>query len=175
MSVRFPDGWRIGLLDESHDRRSFDCDVDQVNDWLRTKARQSQSKHLSATRVLLDDQNVIAGFYTLAYNHVRLNELPPDIARKLPEHLLPVAVLAWLGVDKRHRGRGLGDRLLAQALLDCHEAGKRIPFIAVVIDCLDAAAKAFFQRHDFREFPGQPMRLLLPKALLDALCAKANP
>ena len=63
-------------------------------------------------------------------------------------------MIASLGVDRRHRGRQLGDRLLAQALLDCHKGGSRIPFVAVVIDCLDATAKAFFQRYDFREFPG---------------------
>lgn len=142
-----------------------------MNDWLRTEARQSQRKHLSATKLLLDDRSRIAGYYTLAYGQVRLDELPPDIARMLPERLLPVAVLAWLGVDARHRGRRLGDRLLAQALLDCHEASLRIPFIAVVIECLDARAKGFFQRYDFLEFPGQPMRLLVPKALLDTLCA----
>jgi len=176
VSVRLPKGWHITLLDESHDRRAFDCGVARVNEWLRGSARQSQARHLSATKVLLDDQGVVAGFYTLAYSHVRLNELPHDVARKLPDRLLPVAVLAWLGVDRRHRGRQLGDRLLAQALLDCHEAGTRIPFVAVVIDCLDATAKAFFQRYDFREFPGQPMRLLLPKALLDVLCsARRNP
>lgn len=171
MGVRFPDGWRLALLDRSHDRHTFDCGAHRVNDWLRTKAGQSQRKHLAATKVLLDDRSGIAGFYTLAYGQVRLNELPPELARALPGRLLPVAVLAWLGVDERHRGRGLGDRLLAQALLDCHEASLRIPFIAVVIECLNARAKTFFQRHDFLEFPGQPMRLLVPKTLLDALCA----
>ena len=35
--------------------------------------------------------------------------------------MLPVAVLAWLGVDERRQGQGLGGLLLAQALCDCYE------------------------------------------------------
>lgn len=174
MSVRFPDGWRIEDLNRAHARSLFDCGVKEVNDWLRTKARQSRQKHLSSTKVLLDETARIAGFYTLAWSQVHLDQLPHEIARRLPRQLLPVAVIAWLGVDRRYRGRGLGDRLLAHALLQCHRASQVIPFVAVVPDCLNADAKAFFLRHDFAELPGHPMKLLLPKALLDALVTESD-
>ena len=168
MSVVFPDGLRIATLDKSHDRKRFDCGSVPVNDWLRTKARQSQQKHLSSTKVLVDGTR-IAGFYTLAYGHVRMDQLPEDIARKLPDTLIPVAVLAWLGVDNNFRGQGLGDRLLAHALVQAHGAAQIIPFVGVVIDCLDDAAKAFYRRYDFDEFPGHPMKLLVSRAQLDTL------
>jgi hypothetical protein len=37
------------------------------------------------------------------------------------------------------------------------------------LDCLNAEAKTSFLRHDFAEFPGHPMKLLLSKTHLDAL------
>lgn len=169
MNVRFPEGLRIEPLEQHHDRKRFDCGSEPVNDWLRTKARQSQQKHLSSTRVLVNAQAAIAGFYTLAYGHVRMDQLPAEIARKLPDTLIPVAVLAWLGVDKHYRGSGIGDRLLAHALMQAREAAQIIPFVGVVIDCLDAAAKGFYQRYDFAEFPGHPMKLLVSRKQLDAL------
>ena len=169
MSVRFSEGLCIEPLDQHHGRKRFDCGSNPVNDWLRTKARQSQQKHLRSTRVLVNAQAVIAGFYTLAYGHVRMDQLPTDVAKKLPDTLIPVAVLAWLGVDEHFRGQGLGDRLLAHALLQAREAAQIIPFVGVVIDCLDAAAKAFYQRYEFAEFPGHPMKLLVSRKQLDAL------
>ena len=169
MSVVFPDGWVIEPLEKAHDRAGFDCGSAPVNDWLRKHARQAQQKHISSTRVLLDDGRKIAGYYTLAHAHVRMNQLPAEVARKLPDSLIPVAVLAWLGVDLRFRGMGLGDRLLAHALVRAHEAAAIIPFVGVVIDCLDDVAKAFYRRFDFAEFPGHPMKLLVSRNQLDAL------
>ena len=112
MSVVFPEGLRIETLSKSHNRK-FDCGSKPVNNWLRTKARQSQEKHLSTTRVLLNEQSRVVGFYTLAYGHVRMDEFPPAVAKKLPNRLIPVVVLAWLGVDWLYHGKGLADRLLA--------------------------------------------------------------
>jgi GNAT superfamily N-acetyltransferase len=82
---------------------------------------------------------------------------------------LPVAVLAWLGVDRARQGQGLGRLLLAQALRDCWEAGKTFAFVAVILDCVSDAAKAFYRHWDFRELPGHPSRLFLSAQLLEAM------
>ena len=50
-------------------------------------------------------------------------------------------MLAWLGVDQGFQGRGLGRLLLAQALRDCYDAGQTFSFIAVILDCVDDAAR----------------------------------
>jgi GNAT superfamily N-acetyltransferase len=85
---------------------------------------------------------------------------------------LPVAVLAWLGVSEKRQGQGLGKLLLAQALRDCYEAGKTFAFIAVVLDCVSDAAKAFYSHFDFAELPGHPYRLYLSAQKLEAMMAK---
>ena len=169
MSVSFPEGWRIESLSKRHNRKGFDCGNAEVNDWLWTKARQSLAKNLSNTKVLCDSGGDIAGFYTLAVAQVNLGDLPHPILAKLPKRLLPVVVLGWLGVDEAHQGTGLGDRLLADALLRCIDAGGTIPFVAVVVDCLNENAKAFFQRFGFVEFPGRPMSLLIPRGDLESI------
>jgi GNAT superfamily N-acetyltransferase len=54
-----------------------------------------------------------------------------------------ISKILWKGirednqvVDQNHQGKGFGDRLLAQALRDCYEAGQIFAFVAVLIDCL---------------------------------------
>ena len=87
----------------------------------------------------------------------------------MPRRLLPVAVLAWLGVNSAQQGQGLGSLLLAQALRDCWEAGKTFAFIAVVLDCVNDAAKAFYHQWGFSELPGHPYRLFVSAKQIDAM------
>lgn len=167
--MTLPEGRRLEPLQRAHPRRGFSCGQPAVDVWIRAKALQHQKKHLSATKVLVDEAGAIAGYYTLATGQVAFGDLPPSIARKLPRRLLPVAVLAWLGVSSTHHGRGLGRLLLAQALFDCFVAGQTFAFVAVVLDCVSDDAKAFYQRWDFEELPGRPYRLFLTAKRLAAM------
>lgn len=167
--VRYPDGWRVELLTKSHNRKTFQSGQEQVDAWLKQSALQSQKKQLSSTKVLLDNESRLVGYYTLATSQVDFSDLPSGVAKSLPQRQLPIAVLAWLGVDRNFQDRGIGQRLLATALRDCHEASQTFAFIAVVLDCVDASSKAFYQRFDFAELPGYPMRLCLPFKLLEKL------
>jgi len=173
--VEFPEGLVLEPLCATHPRREFDCGVEAVNQWLWTKALQNQEKHLSVTKVLTSRNGGIAGYYSLATGQVDFSDLPAEAARKLPKRSLPVAVLAWLGVDRTCQGQELGTRLLAQALRDCHEAGKTFAFVAVILDCLDDRSKSFYQRWDFAELPGGPFRLFLSAGTLKAMMDPTGP
>jgi GNAT superfamily N-acetyltransferase len=156
-------------LQKEHPRRQFNSGQPEVDDWLRTKAWQHQKKRLSVTKVLLDENRRITGYYTLATGQVDFSELPDDLTKHLPRRSLPVAVLVWLGVTTSHQSQGLGHLLLAQALRDCHEAGDTFAFVAVILDCLTDAGKTYYQKWDFRELPGHPYRLFVSYHQLEAM------
>ena len=168
-AVRFPDGLRLEALRRDFPRRDFRCGEETVDDWLATKALQHQEKHLSVTKVLRDAAGAIAGYCTLATGQIHFGDLPADVSKRLPRRMLPVAVLAWLGVSRAYQSRGLGRLLLAQALRDCYEAGKTFAFIAVILDCINDVAKSFYQHWDFEELPGHPYRLFLSAKRLAAM------
>lgn len=172
--VRFPRGFRLERLRSEHPRGKFNCGEKKVADWLATKALQHQQKHLSVTKVLVDEAGSIAGYYTLATGQVDFSDLPVQAAKRLPRRVLPVAVLAWLGVSTIYQGRGLGRLLLAQALHDCHGAGKTFAFIAVILHCINDAAKSFYQYWDFQELPGHPYKLFLSVQRLDEMMTKSS-
>jgi hypothetical protein len=69
---------------------------------------------------------------------------------------------------------GLGSRLLARALSDCYSAGRTFAFVAVILDCVDLKAKAFYQHWDFQELPGNPLRLFLSAKVLEALMRRES-
>jgi GNAT superfamily N-acetyltransferase len=167
--VAVPAGFRWERLQRSHPRRKFHSGQVEVDDWLRAKAWQHQKKHLSVTKVLLDDGNRIVGYYTLATGQIDFGDLPDDVSRQLPRRLLPVAVLAWLGVAEDRHGQGFGRTLLAQAFRDCYDAAETFAFVAVILDCLTDAAKQFYQKWDFAELPGHPHRLFVSYRQLEAM------
>ena len=167
--VRFPPGFVLERLRRDHPRKSFRSGQKTVDEWLATKALQQQNKHLSATKVLLNEDRAIAGYYTLAPAQIDFSDLPADLARRLPHRMLPAAVLAWLGVDTTHQRLGLGSQLLAQALRDCWEGSKVFPFVVVLLDCIDEKAKPFYKKYGFAELPGQPYRLFSSAQQLDAM------
>ncbi len=167
--VALPPGFSLEPLQRSHQRGPFDCGQRKVKDWLHIRALQHQDKRLSTTRVLIDRDKAIAGFYTLATGQVDFGDLPSALARKLPRRALPVAVLAWPGVSVTRQGQKLGDLLLAQALRDCYEAGQSFAFVAVIPDCVDDRARESCQQRDFAELPGNPYRLFLSSQTLTAM------
>lgn len=65
--------------------------------------------------------------------------------------------------------QGLAKLLLAQALRDCHEAGRTFALVGVVLDCVNDSAKSFYRQWDFAELPGNPYRRVLSARSLAAM------
>ena len=106
--------------------------------------------------------------YTLCATAILVQDLPPELVRKLPRYpLIPATLLGRLAVDSRYQGQGLGTFLLLDALR--RSLMSEIASYAVVVDAIDAKASVFYQHHQFIPFPNQPQRLYLPMATLSSM------
>jgi len=111
----------------------------------------------------LDEDERVAGFYTLASASVPLKDLPTDQARKLPRFpAVPAVRMGRLAVDAAFKGRGLGAPLLADALTRSTHA--EIAAYALLVDAKDTAAAAFCRHHGFIAWPESPLTLFMPLA-----------
>lgn len=116
---------------------------------------------MAAPFVLLVPDGTIVGYYTLSATGVSIGEFPERIARKLPRYpLVPATLVGRLAVDYRHRGKGYGRHMLADALFRAMRS--EIASFAVVVDAKDENAQRFYERESFIRFSGQPMRLYRP-------------
>ena len=101
----------------AHDRLSFSCGVSDLDYYLHVQAGQDAKRKVAAPFVLVDPHGNVAGYYTLSAYAIRLIELPPDVARKLPKYpLIPTTLLGRLAVSQAHQGQQLGRLLLMDAL-----------------------------------------------------------
>jgi predicted GNAT family N-acyltransferase len=174
--VRTPNenpAYRVELLDRKHDRAGFSCGVDALDRYLRKQARQDAERRVAAVFVLTPDGRAVAGFYTLSALTVRLGRLPADVARKLPRYPdVPGTLIGRLAISFRHRGQGLGEFLLLDALHRALEHSRSVASFAVVVDAKDEDAARFYLKYGFIPLVDTPNRLFLPMATIETLFAK---
>ena len=159
---------RIALLDDHHDRTTFECGVETLDRYFRTQASQDARKRVSSCFVLTGNEVSPLGFYTLAATSIALSDLPPPLAKRLPRYpSMPATLLGRLAVDRRHRGRRLGEHLLLDAFRRALQ--NEIATYAFVVDAKDDAAASFYAAYDFMPLTAGGRRLFLPMALIAGL------
>ena len=129
-----------------HDRDSFDCGIDELNNFLKLHANQNQQKNISKSYVAVPQDNInhpktIAGYYTLSSGHITLSQLSETIQRSLPKHPVPIARIGRLAVHKTHHRQGVGGYLLHNALTNILNISQKIGIYAVVVDAKNNIAK----------------------------------
>lgn len=155
-------------LDPSkHRREEFDCGVEALNEFLRTRARKEMEASASACFVAVPkaDPSRIAGFYTLSASIVQRTELPEKLIRKLPRYReLPATLLGRLARSLVFKGERLGDLLISSALCRAVEAAKQIASWAIVTDPKDDRARVFYGEFGFRNLNAGRMFLPMTEA-----------
>jgi GNAT superfamily N-acetyltransferase len=153
----------IQSLSGSHDRSKFDCGKPALNAWLSRTARQHQEKDISQTFVAVevDSPGRILGFYALSACEVVSEELPQELASKLPRKA-PAIRLGRLAVESSMQGQGLGEMLLMDAIKRSCNVREHIGVFALFVDAKDEGAAAFYARYGFAALPDSPKTMVLP-------------
>ena len=104
----------IAPLNTDHDRAGFHCNVDALDNYIHKQAGQDIKRSIS--RVFVAEQpgnsKEVMGYYSLSTLSIELNQLPENLARKLPRHPIPAALIGRLAVRKSAQGYGIGKMLL---------------------------------------------------------------
>ena len=134
-----------------HDRKSFDCGVEELNQFIQQFAARHRAAGISMTMVLPaeEDKANICAYYTLSHTEINRQTLPKSVAKKLPYYPIPVILVAQLAVDKKVQGRGLGKITLIRALQHAGAINEHLPSNAVVVDALDDQVQGFYEQFGF--------------------------
>ena len=144
-----PEPCAVGLLSAAHDLTQFNCDVAELDRWLRNSARIAAAAGTAATYVMCQGEQVV-GYYALAMTAVVRADAPSRLRRGMPDPV-PVVLLARLALDHKLRGQRLGGFLLVDALRRCVRGGREFGARAVIVDALDERAAQFYRHFGFRE------------------------
>ena len=146
----------------SHDRKGFNCDRQELNDWLQQVARQHQEKGLSKTFVAIreEDPARICAYYALTLAELESRHLPDAWRKKLPRRI-PGVRLGRLAVDRQYQGKGLGELLLVGSLTRARRIYAEAGGIGLFVDTLDEQAAGYYRRFGFEATPDNPLLLFL--------------
>jgi ribosomal protein S18 acetylase RimI-like enzyme len=158
---------RIEPLSPVHNRAAFDCGNDGLNRYIREQATQDTRRGVARifVAVVPDDLERIAGFFSLSAASVIASDLPPEVAKRLPRHPIPAALVGRLAVDNSFGRRGLGGILVADTIKKAMAAAETVAMTVVVVDPINDAARAFYSAFGFRGLQGPQahMFLILPR------------
>lgn len=157
----------IEPFDKSHDRSAFTCGKPALDDFLRTRVSQYEKRRLGKTFVAVSEgEKRVRGYYTLAAGAVAFEHLPTVASTKLPKHPIPVILLARLAVDQSAQGKGLGEKMLLDALQRSLDLSDNLGAHAVEVDALDDSAITFYGKYGFSPLLDNPRHLYLPLATI---------
>jgi GNAT superfamily N-acetyltransferase len=139
---------------------TFDCGQTDLNQYLQRFALSNQKSHSAQTYVACSG-GVVAGFYSLAVGSVEPSAAAARVMKGMPQHSVPVMLLARLAVDSAHKGVGLGRALLKDALIRTARAADIAGIRALLVHAKDAEARAWYLQWELEPSASDPLHLFL--------------
>jgi len=142
-------------IDRGDPESGFHCGEPPLDAFFAKHALPNDRRGLGRTFVLRrgrseqDDLPPILGFYTLSMADLAATRVPAELRPGLPRYPVPVALVGRLAVDSRAQGRGVGQRLLGDAILRVVEASRLVACLGVIVDAKNPRAGDFYRRYGF--------------------------
>jgi GNAT superfamily N-acetyltransferase len=159
-----PDKLIIEVLEKHHEKSHFHCGNDTLDRYIARQAGQDIKRDTNRVFVAITpkEPNRIIGYYSLSALSIELLDLPAAVAKKLPRHQIPAALLGRLAVSEDHQRNGIGKILLADAVKRCIAASQEMAIYALVADPKDKEPVAFYKKFGLQSMSAQTHRLFLP-------------
>lgn len=154
--------WLLEAISRSHERSQFDCGSRDLDEFLQQHARQNEERGISRTFVaVLPGKRRVLGYFTIRAGELRIRDITPEHAKRLPKYPVPSLHLARLAVDRSAQGKGLGEYLLMMVLERAVRASAEVGVYAVEVRAGTDVAKRFYERYGFVELGDDPLHLYL--------------
>jgi ribosomal protein S18 acetylase RimI-like enzyme len=157
--------FRFEVLGTDHDRSAFSCGETALDRYFETQVTQDIRRRISNCYVVGEvATGKVAAYYTLSAASIPVNDLPPDVTKRLPRYpTLPAVRIGRLAVDSTFRRRGLGESMLMDAVR--RTAQDAAAAFALLVDAKNEQAVRFYERYGFRAIADKPRTLFLPLAV----------
>lgn len=154
----------IEPLNRNHNRTAFNCGIESLDRYLEHQANQYIKRRVSRVFVVRSrqDETSVLGYYTLSALSIDLSVLPERLAKNLPRHPIPAALIGRLAVDVSAQGKGIGKMLLSNAIKRTLAISDDIAIYAMVVDAINEEAESFYMQYGFTHLASEGKRLFLP-------------
>jgi predicted GNAT family N-acyltransferase len=145
------------ILNEKHDLSNFECDSNDLTNFLKNDALKQRDMNLNLTQLVICD-NEIVGFFSLLTDTLKLktlenNNLKKEIKLELDiseNNEIPAIKIGRLAIDKRYSKKGLGSHILRNILLSILNLSKtKVGLRFVTVDAYATALNFYVKKNNF--------------------------
>ena len=149
------------VLTENHSIKPFDCEDDDLNEFLFQEAIPYRKEKLATTFVVENNERTL-GYYSLLNDSLQLKEemftsksqfrkflreLVPYPKRHLKT--IPALKIGRLAIDKTFKGKGLGSVIMANIISKCIKMNEEQACRLITVDAYKQAVP-FYQKMGFK-------------------------
>lgn len=145
------------ILNEKHDLSNFECDSNDLTNFLKNDALKQQDMNLNLSQLVICD-NEIVGFFSLLTDTLKLktlenNNLKKEIKLELDiseNNEIPAIKIGRLAIDKKYSKKGLGSHILRNILLSILNLSKtKVGLRFVTVDAYATALNFYVKKNNF--------------------------
>jgi GNAT superfamily N-acetyltransferase len=141
-------------LEKGERLRSFSCGVPLIDTWARERAASAVKHGTAVPYVSFTVEGEVAGFYTFSAYSVDRDSMPGGwLRRNTPDRILAI-LIGMLGVSQQFQGKGLGWKLLHDAITRARGISQQLGLRAIVVEPYDDSARSFYTHFGFSPIPG---------------------
>ena len=151
-------------LGPAHHLDEFECGSSEQTEWLRRFARQSTSMGTTKVFVVTEiGSDRVVAYYAWCMAQLAMRDSPDRLRRGGGRYPQPVALLARLGVDVEHAGRGLGAGLLTDVVARVAAVSAEIGCRGLLVHAESQVARDFYLHlvPEFEQSPTDELHLVL--------------
>ena len=145
------------ILNEKHDLSNFECDSNDLTNFLKNDASKQQDMNLNLSQLVICD-NEIVGFFSLLTDTLKLktlenNNLKKEIKLELDiseNNEIPAIKIGRLAIDKKYSKKGLGSHILRNILLSILNLSKtKVGLRFVTVDAYATSLNFYVKKNNF--------------------------
>lgn len=151
-------------LGPAHLVDEFECGSAEQTQWLRRFARQSASTGTTKIFVVTETgSDRVVAYYAWCMAQLAIGDAPARLRKGAGRYPQPVALLARLGVDLAHEGKGLGAGLLMDVIARVAALADEIRCRGLLVHAESEAARDFYLHlvPEFERSPTDELHLVL--------------
>ena len=150
--------YRFETLTKNHDLSNFECECDDLNEFLKNDALKQQEEKLNLTKLITCDGAII-GFVSLLTDSMKLKLLRDKVEKEKIKGKLNVSennpILAIkigrFAIDRKYAWYGLGSKILRNILYNLHEiAENNVGLRFVVVEGYASAYNFYVTNNKFK-------------------------
>ena len=156
-----PSGFIREQLDNSHDVSAFNSGQQVLDTWLKRHASATSDRDYGRTYVWHSGDGRVVAFFTLSGYMINRDQLPEN-RRRGEQREIPSILLGKLALDISLQKQGLGEELIADAVIEAEKASNHVAARYLLVDALDPTLVGLYEKFGFAQavqMDGQAIRL----------------